>query len=219
MNSCPILFCVGACVCVSVQIWVVNDTTHLCLHTNLFSPFHSSPLVGHGAQWQSHVIAHWERQFLANINRTLADQKGRDRHPEGRSPTLSLSHLRLSVCEWLNVVYIVIAVNATQGLCRKGEWCVTCGMKYSVCLVFRMNPPHFCSNTVDLMSNNTFPYPVVVLWLTNRKCFCLNCAWISDVSFLFLSFSTRSLPCSGWWAVAVWGKELSNRPGSSLSSW
>lgn len=48
-----------------------------CSSTNLAVTVPFIPLIGHGALWQSHVFAHWERQFLANFNRTVAHKKGR----------------------------------------------------------------------------------------------------------------------------------------------
>ncbi len=143
--------CVRVCLCVCLCVGIGSEWYHIppVLHTNLLSPFHSSPPVGHGAKWQSHVIAHWEHQFLANINRTLADQKGRDPIPGGLEPTPSSPHLRLSVLEWLDVVVDVVlllwlscscgcwvhvllfTMNAHED-CLKRVWCVACGMEHPV---------------------------------------------------------------------------------------
>lgn len=156
------------------------------LHTNLLSPFHSSPPVGHGAQWQSHVIAHWERQFLANINRTLADQKGRDPIPGEQEPTLSspapvcLGMTGCCSCCFVAVIVIYLWMLGTRSSlyyeCHlKREWCVTCGHCWSCpsngycvglgclfvqCLIHRiMNPPHSCSIPMEHCVKGPFHIP------------------------------------------------------------
>lgn len=75
--------------CASVGVCDPADTYSLCAEgkdattyprcssTNLVVTVPFIPSIGHGALRQSHVFAHWERQFLANFNRTVAHKKGR----------------------------------------------------------------------------------------------------------------------------------------------
>lgn len=114
------------CVHVSVGVCDPADTFSLCAEekgatphfrcssTNLVVTIPFIPPIGHGALWQSHVFAHWERQFLANFNRTVAHKKGRATCTGGgANPThLFTRLLTCLVCEcvlldWL-MLYLVI---------------------------------------------------------------------------------------------------------------
>lgn len=87
-----------------------------CSSTNLAVTVPFIPLIGHGALWQSHVFAHWERQFLANFNRTVAHKKGRATCTGGGAdpqPPLVLLLLTCLVCgcvplDWLMSYLVVV---------------------------------------------------------------------------------------------------------------
>lgn len=136
--------CSSLCVCVCV--WASADTLYLCAEakkkvqphapvappTNLVVTVPFIPPIGHGALWQSHVFAHWERQFLANFNRTVAHKKGRatctggGANPAHLFLLASSPVLSVNVCPWI-------------GRCRIWWlWCrVECWMSLS-CLLFWM---------------------------------------------------------------------------------
>lgn len=131
VSNCFVSPCVtGVCkrsqkcvVCVSVCVFVgvcdPADTFSLCAEekgatprsrcssTNLVVTVPFIPPIGHGALWQSHVFAHWERQFLANFNRTVAHKKGRatctggGANPPPTSQIASSPVLSVDVCLWI----------------------------------------------------------------------------------------------------------------------
>ena len=86
-----------------------------CSSTNLVVTVPFIPPIGHGALWQSHVFAHWERQFLANFNRTVAHKKGRATCTGGGAKPAHLC-TRLLTClvcgcvplDWLMLSLVVV---------------------------------------------------------------------------------------------------------------
>lgn len=95
--------------------WGIGATPpSCCSSTNLIVTVPFIPPIGHGALWQSHVFAHWERQFLANINRTVAHKKGRATcTAAGANPTHLFAHLltclvcRCVPLDW-SMLYLVV---------------------------------------------------------------------------------------------------------------
>lgn len=96
MSSVNLCVCMCTCVCACLYMYSICEPQQtrlpLCAEdckrkvqphppvappTNLVVTVPFIPPIGHGALWQSHVFAHWERQFLANFNRTVAHKKGR----------------------------------------------------------------------------------------------------------------------------------------------
>ena len=127
-HKCVLCMCVGVCVTQHTQLPVCWGVTphSCCSSTNLAVTVPFIPLIGHGALWQSHVFAHWERQFLANFNRTVAYKKGRATcSGGGANPTLlffTSSPVLSVVCAYGLVDVVFGCVVLLNALCH---WCAS----------------------------------------------------------------------------------------------
>lgn len=143
-----------------------------CSSTNLAVTVPFIPLIGHGALWQSHVFAHWERQFLANFNRTVAHKKGRATCTGGGAdpqPPLVLLLLTCLVCgcvplDWLMSYLVVVE---------------SCWMLYVTDLPLVLNMRIFwCDVNVGCNLANTDYWKVFFL-LSTAQSQSANCIWFS----------------------------------------
>lgn len=129
--------------------------------TNLVVTVPFIPPIGHGALWQSHVFAHWERQFLANFNRTVAHKKGRATCTGGGANPAHLfySPPRLS-CLWMCCPW--------TGPCRIWWSC------------WMLNVP-WAASCSECERKNIYIYFVFVLFLNRTRsfgCVLINAVWL-----------------------------------------
>lgn len=116
---CSVHVCVGACDPADAFSLCAEEKgatpRSRCSSTNVVVTVPFIPPIGHGALWQSHVFAHWERQFLANFNRTIAHKKGRATCTGGGANPAHL-FIRLLTClvcecvplDWLMSYLVVV---------------------------------------------------------------------------------------------------------------
>lgn len=134
---CSVLQWVSVCVCVRPCRHIFPPCAEekgatprsCCSSTNLVVTVPFIPPIGHGALWQSHVFAHWERQFLANFNRTVTHKKGRATCTGGgANPAHLFTRLLTLSCLWVCASGLVDVVFGGRGVLSNAEchWLASC---------------------------------------------------------------------------------------------